>query len=71
MIIEVLMMECNVSNGLFLRSVYYDPFLAAAATADSNYRLQVRDGTRREKRSVASASHSRVCRRDVDVDGMR
>lgn len=22
-------------------SVYYDPFLAAAATADSNYRLQV------------------------------
>lgn len=23
-------------------SVYYDPFLAAAATADSNYRLQVK-----------------------------
>lgn len=28
-------------NVILFRSVYYDPFLAAAATADSNYRLQV------------------------------
>lgn len=28
-------------NVISFRSVYYDPFLAAAATADSNYRLQV------------------------------
>lgn len=28
---------------ILFHSVYYDPFLAAAATADSNYRLQVNE----------------------------